>query len=119
MTEVLRPALYSAYHHIDLAEPSLVQPNQRETYDVVGPVCESADFLGKVYNMTQSKFVLIPTSPESVREHQHKKPFSAGAQCLVNSNVPTILLVPILRFFRTGSPTLFGQTILKTAPKSA
>ncbi len=42
MTELLRPSHYQAYHHI---EP--VRPRQRLTVrvDVVGPVCESGDFL--------------------------------------------------------------------------
>lgn len=42
MTELLRPSHYQAYHHI---EP--VRPRQRAKVriDVVGPVCESGDFL--------------------------------------------------------------------------
>lgn len=42
MTELLRPSHYQAYHHI---EP--VTPRRRATarIDVVGPVCESGDFL--------------------------------------------------------------------------
>ncbi len=42
MTELLRPSHYQAYHHI---EP--VRPRQRSVVriDVVGPVCESGDFL--------------------------------------------------------------------------
>ena len=49
MTEVIRPCLYGAYHHIDLASPSEHEERLvRKVYDVVGPVCESADFLGKV-----------------------------------------------------------------------
>ena len=42
MTELLRPSHYQAYHHI---EP--VRPRQRLNVrvDVVGPVCESGDFL--------------------------------------------------------------------------
>jgi diaminopimelate decarboxylase len=42
MTELLRPSHYQAYHHI---EP--VRPRQRANVriDVVGPVCESGDFL--------------------------------------------------------------------------
>ena len=44
MTEVIRPSMYGAYHHIDLAEPS---SNEKNVYNVVGPVCESGDFLGK------------------------------------------------------------------------
>jgi len=43
MTELIRPALYEAFHPIELCEkrkgPQLV-------YDVVGPVCETSDFLG-------------------------------------------------------------------------
>ncbi|ESO87667.1 hypothetical protein LOTGIDRAFT_234918 [Lottia gigantea] len=45
MTEVIRPSLYGSYHHIDLIEPS--RHSRRYLYNVVGPVCESADFLGK------------------------------------------------------------------------
>jgi diaminopimelate decarboxylase len=42
MTELLRPSHYQAYHHI---QP--VRPRQRKKVriDVVGPVCESGDFL--------------------------------------------------------------------------
>ncbi len=43
MTELIRPPLYQAYHHI---EPVKVQAGLIDTYDIVGPVCESADFLG-------------------------------------------------------------------------
>ena len=44
MNDLIRPALYSAWQGIEAVEPS--QANER-SYDVVGPVCESADFLGK------------------------------------------------------------------------
>ncbi|KAA8536086.1 hypothetical protein F0562_028564 [Nyssa sinensis] len=46
MAELIRPSLYGAYQHIELVSPS---PPDAEvsTFDVVGPVCESADFLGK------------------------------------------------------------------------
>ena len=46
MNEVIRPSLYEAYHHIELTEPS--PSPECEVFDVVGPVCECADFLGKV-----------------------------------------------------------------------
>jgi diaminopimelate decarboxylase len=45
MTECIRPALYQAYHHIDTIISS--STIERISYDVVGPVCESGDFLGK------------------------------------------------------------------------
>ena len=44
MAELIRPSLYDAYQHIDFIEPI---NGEVVTYDVVGPVCESADFLGQ------------------------------------------------------------------------
>ncbi|CAG0980577.1 diaminopimelate decarboxylase [Methylophilaceae bacterium] len=43
MNDLMRPALYDAYHEI-VAVASRSQPGQ--PYEVVGPVCESGDFLG-------------------------------------------------------------------------
>ncbi|XP_075504506.1 diaminopimelate decarboxylase 1, chloroplastic-like [Primulina tabacum] len=46
MAELIRPSLYGAYQHIELVSPP--SPSAEvSTFDVVGPVCESADFLGK------------------------------------------------------------------------
>ncbi|KAG0501428.1 hypothetical protein HPP92_001500 [Vanilla planifolia] len=46
MAELIRPSLYGAYQHIELVSPP--PPDAKvSTFDVVGPVCESADFLGK------------------------------------------------------------------------
>jgi diaminopimelate decarboxylase len=44
MAALIRPSLYGAYHRIDFIEPVDGEPR---VFDVVGPVCESADFLGK------------------------------------------------------------------------
>lgn len=44
MNDLLRPALYSAWQTIVEASPGAGQP---QVYDVVGPVCETGDFLGK------------------------------------------------------------------------
>lgn len=43
MSELIRPALYKATHHIDV----LTSNKSPQTYDVVGPVCESADTFRK------------------------------------------------------------------------
>jgi diaminopimelate decarboxylase len=40
MTELMRPALYGAFHRI---EPALTRPGAAEASDVVGPICESTD----------------------------------------------------------------------------
>jgi diaminopimelate decarboxylase len=44
MNDLMRPALYDAWHNIVPVVPRNT-PTQR--YDVVGPVCESGDFLGR------------------------------------------------------------------------
>ena len=44
MTELIRPALYEAWHDVQVVcEPATGAP--RRDYDLVGPVCESGDFL--------------------------------------------------------------------------
>ena len=43
MTDLLRPALYGAWHAI---EPVAPRPGRRSRVDVVGPVCETTDTLG-------------------------------------------------------------------------
>ncbi|MFK7863556.1 MAG: diaminopimelate decarboxylase [Pseudohongiellaceae bacterium] len=44
MNDLIRPALYSAWQEIVAAE---TKAGDSKPYDIVGPVCESADFLGK------------------------------------------------------------------------
>ena len=44
MNDLIRPALYSAWMAIDPVQPRSAEP---ETWDIVGPVCETSDFLGK------------------------------------------------------------------------
>src|SRR5262245_5251880 len=44
MTELLRPALYQAFHRIDAVAPR--GPNTHE-FEIVGPVCESSDVVGR------------------------------------------------------------------------
>ena len=43
MTDLIRPALYQAYHRIE----NISSDEPELTYDVVGPVCESSDVFGK------------------------------------------------------------------------
>lgn len=44
MNDLMRPALYQAYHRIEAAEPPSAAPF---TADIVGPICETGDFLAK------------------------------------------------------------------------
>jgi diaminopimelate decarboxylase len=40
MTDLMRPALYGAFHRIEAVTP---RPSRKLFYDIVGPVCESTD----------------------------------------------------------------------------
>lgn len=43
MSDLVRPAMYDAYHNIEAVKSG----EASERYDVVGPICESADIFGK------------------------------------------------------------------------
>jgi diaminopimelate decarboxylase len=45
MNALIRPALYGAYHHIEVANKMTAKNDI--SYNVAGPLCESGDFLGK------------------------------------------------------------------------
>jgi diaminopimelate decarboxylase len=45
MNDLIRPPLYDAWH--DIAPVELRKNSASEVYDVVGPICESGDFLGR------------------------------------------------------------------------
>jgi len=44
MNDLARPAMYQAYHAI---EPAVPRQDTPRVYDVVGPICESGDWLGR------------------------------------------------------------------------
>lgn len=48
-TELIRPALYQAYHRIE----NLTSDEAEEVYDVVGPICESSDSFGKSVDLNK------------------------------------------------------------------
>lgn len=53
MTELIRPALYDAFHKID--NLSAADRSDTVTYDVVGPICESSDTFVKDYLMPETR----------------------------------------------------------------
>ncbi|RZK41961.1 MAG: diaminopimelate decarboxylase [Pedobacter sp.] len=57
MTELMRPALYQAYHFIENVsanERSKDESSEMVKYDVVGPICESTDRFGKEIELPKS-----------------------------------------------------------------
>lgn len=81
MSELIRPSLYGAYQHIELVAPP---PRDAEvcTFDVVGPVCESADFLGKDRE--------LPTPLEGAGLVVH----DAGAYCMSMASTYNLKMRP-------------------------
>ncbi len=54
MNDLIRPSLYGAYHDIRPVREAAAH-GERKTVDVVGPVCESGDFLAKDRAMPEAK----------------------------------------------------------------
>jgi diaminopimelate decarboxylase len=53
MNDLLRPSIYSAYHHIQPVEISTTDKDL--VADIVGPVCESGDFFAKERTISKTK----------------------------------------------------------------
>lgn len=51
MTDLIRPALYQAYHKVENISSNL----PAKKYDVVGPICESSDVFVKDYELNETK----------------------------------------------------------------
>lgn len=49
MTDLIRPALYNAYHKIE----NVSNDGKKEVYDVVGPICESSDVFAKAIDLDE------------------------------------------------------------------
>jgi diaminopimelate decarboxylase len=58
MNDLMRPALYDAYHDIQAVKP---RTGEGSTYEIVGPVCESGDFLGhdRALNLQEGDLLAI------------------------------------------------------------
>ena len=61
MNDLIRPALYQSWQKVELLKPSI---GTRRSYDLVGPVCETGDFLAKDRELalTQGDQVAIHSS---------------------------------------------------------
>ncbi|MGB5473323.1 MAG: diaminopimelate decarboxylase [Gammaproteobacteria bacterium] len=61
MNDLARPALYNAWHEIVPVQP---RTGTAMAYDIVGPVCETGDFLGKqrVFNLAAGDLLAIRSS---------------------------------------------------------
>lgn len=51
MTDLIRPALYQAFHHIE----NLTSNKEQCAYDIVGPICESSDTFAKEFELNKTQ----------------------------------------------------------------
>lgn len=61
MNDLIRPALYNAWQKI---EPTTIREGEGKLYDVVGPVCETGDFLGKdrMLNIAPNDYLAVKSA---------------------------------------------------------
>jgi len=79
MAALIRPSLYDAYQHIELTAPSSAP---KQVFDIVGPVCESADFLGKERELP------TPNKGDGLVVHD------AGAYCMAMASTYNLKMRP-------------------------
>ncbi|KAF6258687.1 diaminopimelate decarboxylase [Scenedesmus sp. NREL 46B-D3] len=79
MASLIRPSLYDAYQHIELTGPSSAD---KQVFDIVGPVCESADFLGKERELN------TPSAGDGLVVHD------AGAYCMAMASTYNLKMRP-------------------------
>lgn len=86
MNDLMRPALYDAYHEI--------LPVQREnvaaqTYEIVGPVCETGDFLGHARNLAiapQSLLAVLSAGAYGMSMSSNYNTRPRAAEVMVDGN---------------------------------
>ena len=55
MTDLMRPALYGAKHHIQNLTSSIIHLPSSIKYDIVGPICESSDTFAKNFLLPETR----------------------------------------------------------------
>jgi diaminopimelate decarboxylase len=86
MNDLMRPALYDAYHDIVAVTP---HAGTTTNYEIVGPVCESGDFLGhdRAFNLREGDLLAIKSAGAygmSMASNYNTRP--RAAEILVDGN---------------------------------
>ncbi|GAA0374729.1 diaminopimelate decarboxylase [Bowmanella denitrificans] len=92
MNDLLRPALYSAWMNIVEVDRSLNRP--KALYDVVGPVCETGDFLGKDRELGLAEGDLIAVRSAGAYGFAMASNYNSRcrpAEVLVDGNTPHLI----------------------------
>jgi len=95
MNALIRPALYGAYHHIEVA--NRMQAEHTELVNIAGPLCESGDFLGKERRLP------------AVEQGDLMAIFDVGAYGLAMSNQHTTQPRPAMVLVNSGKAEVVRQ----------
>jgi diaminopimelate decarboxylase len=107
MNDLMRPALYEAYHEI-------VAVNQREAparrYDIVGPICETGDFLGFARDLAIEEGDLLALLSAgaygmSMASNYNSRP--RAAEILIDKNV-----IHLIRTRETQDGMMAGERLI-------
>ena len=92
MNDLIRPALYSAWQAIIPLDKTLVR--ESAIYDVVGPICETGDFIGKDRELSLSEGDLLAVRSAGaygfvMASNYNSRP--RGAEIMVDGEVATVV----------------------------
>jgi len=92
MNDLMRPSLYNAYHHI---LPVVIQRRADITADIVGPICESGDFLArkrKIAKVKQGEYLAVMSAGAygmSMSSNYNSRP--TAAEVMVNGRTHSLI----------------------------
>ncbi|HEY9052603.1 MAG TPA: diaminopimelate decarboxylase [Gammaproteobacteria bacterium] len=107
MNDLMRPALYGAWQEIVPVQP---RQDEGKLYDLVGPVCETGDFLGKdrMLNLQQGDLLAVRSSGAygfSMSSNYNTRP--RAAEIMVDGAKSTVI-----RQRETLEQLMAGETVL-------
>jgi diaminopimelate decarboxylase len=87
MNDLMRPALYDAYHHI---LPVKREKHVSQSYEVVGPICETGDFIGHSRDLSiapQSLLAVLSAGAYGMSMSSNYNTRPRVAEVIVDGNV--------------------------------
>jgi diaminopimelate decarboxylase len=91
MNDLMRPALYDAYHEI---LPVRREAHRVQSYEVVGPICETGDFLGHARDLAispQSMLAVLSAGAYGMSMSSNYNTRPRAAEVVVDGNVVNLV----------------------------
>jgi diaminopimelate decarboxylase len=91
MNDLMRPALYDAWHDV---QPVTSRPGEKRRYEIVGPVCESGDFLAHDRDLSLAEndlLALLSTGAYGMSMSSNYNTRPRAAEVLINGKTATLV----------------------------